>query len=267
MNVFRRFLFFSFLLFLIGFGLAGLLVTIDAPQFIVYILKVVMAWTPNVAFVIIYRRLGRDISVWRSIGNLFTVRVRLVPLLLSILVPVVAVVSIGLLSALYLETGVAGVIKDVSVGAALLMFLHNLIQGPLGEEVGWRGYALTELKKRFSTVASSLILGVIWGLWHLPLWFVSGYSGVDLLLYIVFFMVSIVSLSLIIGVVYQGEGNNLIYAVLLHQMFNYTLQFLDVDLLIILGAASVVYAVLATGFGLYETWKPSDKAVRTNGQL
>jgi len=232
MNVFRRFLFFTLLLFLIGFGLAGLLVSIDAPQFIVYILKVVMAWTPNIAFVIIYRRLGRDLSVWRSIGNLFTVRVRLAPLLLSILVPVVAVVSIGLLSALYLKTGVTGVIKDVSVAAALLMFLHNLIQGPLGEEVGWRGYALTELKKRFSLVASSLILGVIWGLWHLPLWFVSGYSGVDLLLYIVFFMVSIVSLSLIIGVVYRGEGNNLIYA------------------------------VIATGFGLYETRRSSNESVR-----
>jgi len=235
MNVFRRFLFFTFLLFLIGFGLAGLLVSIDAPQFIVYILKVVMAWTPNIAFVIIYRRLGRDLSVWRSIGNLFTVRVRLAPLLLSILVPVVAVVSIGLLSALYLKTGVTGVIKDVSVAAALLMFLNNLIQGPLGEEVGWRGYALTELKKRFSLVASSLILGVIWGLWHLPLWFVSGYSGVDLLLYIVFFMVSIVSLSLIIGVVYRGEGNNLIYA------------------------------VIATGFGLYETRRSSNEAVRPAG--
>ena len=114
-------------------------------------------------------------------------------------------------------------------------------------------------------MASSLILGVIWGLWHLPLWFVSGYSGVDLLLYIVFCMVGVVSLSLIIGVVYKGEGNNLIYAVLLHQMFNYTLQFLEVDLLIILGGSSIVYAVIATGFGLYETWKPSDKAVRVNG--
>jgi hypothetical protein len=45
----------------------------------------------------------------------------------------------------------------------------------------------------------SLIVGVIWGLWHLPLWFVSGFQGVNLLLYVVFFMVGLVSFSVIIG--------------------------------------------------------------------
>jgi CAAX protease family protein len=39
----------------------------------------------------------------------------------------------------------------------------------LGEETGWRGFALTELQKRFSPLAASVIVGVVWATWHIPL--------------------------------------------------------------------------------------------------
>jgi CAAX protease family protein len=51
--------------------------------------------------------------------------------------------------------GLAGVMLIVFVGA-------------LGEETGWRGYALPQLQRRFSPLASSLILAVLWFGWHLP---------------------------------------------------------------------------------------------------
>lgn len=51
----------------------------------------------------------------------------------------------------------------------LTLFAPNLLGGPLGEEPGWRGYALPRLQSRFSPVASSLILGFLWANWHLPL--------------------------------------------------------------------------------------------------
>lgn len=51
-----------------------------------------------------------------------------------------------------------------------------LVGGPLDEEFGWRGYALPAMQEHFSWRASSLALGTIWGVWHLPLFFVAGSS-------------------------------------------------------------------------------------------
>ena len=51
-----------------------------------------------------------------------------------------------------------------------------LVGGPLGEEFGWRGYALPVMQERLGWRSASLALGIIWGVWHLPLFFVAGSS-------------------------------------------------------------------------------------------
>jgi membrane protease YdiL (CAAX protease family) len=54
------------------------------------------------------------------------------------------------------------------LGSIILFFLYNVIYGGLSEEPGWRGFALPRLQARFSPLGSSLILGVIWAVWHAP---------------------------------------------------------------------------------------------------
>jgi membrane protease YdiL (CAAX protease family) len=57
----------------------------------------------------------------------------------------------------------------------LVEFVRILfLGGPLGEELGWRGFALPRLQQRRTALTSSIFLGLIWGLWHIPLYFVPG---------------------------------------------------------------------------------------------
>lgn len=60
-----------------------------------------------------------------------------------------------------------------SVQALLGALFFSLIKGPV-EEIGWRGLALPLLQRRFAPIWAGLILGLIWGLWHVPAFLLSG---------------------------------------------------------------------------------------------
>ncbi|NBD34955.1 MAG: CPBP family intramembrane metalloprotease [Chloroflexi bacterium] len=59
-------------------------------------------------------------------------------------------------------------------GAVISSALLTLFFGPVPEELGWRGYALSPLQKRHGPLRASLILGVLWSAWHLPLFLLPG---------------------------------------------------------------------------------------------
>jgi hypothetical protein len=107
------------------------------------------------------------------------------------------------------------------------LIILNLLQGATGEEAGWRGFALPRLQETYGPVKASLILGLIWNFWHLPLWLLTGYSGLDLLVYVLAFSVSIISLTFLLTWISNKTPNSLIPIVIAHFSFNASLNLVD----------------------------------------
>jgi membrane protease YdiL (CAAX protease family) len=111
-----------------------------------------------------------------------------------------------------------------SILAALSVHNYStLLGGPLGEEPGWRGYALPRLEARFGPTKSSLILGVLWTAWHLPLFWASNWHAPPIGIYLLLLM----SLCVILNFSTNLAGFAVIPAVLGHAAFNTTSQYVS----------------------------------------
>ncbi|ELY41529.1 CPBP family intramembrane glutamic endopeptidase [Natronorubrum tibetense] len=97
--------------------------------------------------------------------------------------------------------------------------------GPLPEELGWRGYALDGLQARWNALGASLILGFVWAVWHVPLFFMQGtyQAGLGVLsLPFLEFMVGAVIISILYTWIYNNTGRSILGAVLFHFSGNFS---------------------------------------------
>lgn len=102
-----------------------------------------------------------------------------------------------------------------------IVFVFGLtVSGGLNEEPGWRGFAQPYLNDRYDALTASLIIGVVWALWHLPYFFIpiAPHSGFTVVNQIGWF-ISIILLSVILAWGYNSTGSVLIVMVL-HAMVN-----------------------------------------------
>ncbi len=128
-----------------------------------------------------------------------------------------------------------------------------LLGGPLGEEFGWRGFALPLLQQRLSVGWASLVLGSVWGVWHLPLFFTR--MTLQHTLPVELFLAQTVGLTIIFTWFYNSTGGSLLIILLAHTAVNTLAQPLGIvpaatgslrpyvlsTLLVWVGALAVLY--------------------------
>jgi membrane protease YdiL (CAAX protease family) len=100
-------------------------------------------------------------------------------------------------------------------------FLPLLILGPLSEEIGWRGYALGRLQTKWNALPASLIVGLVWALWHLPLFMMVGTSQHELGIPFIGFLVGFMANSILYTLLYNNTKQSIWSAILLHWLFTY----------------------------------------------
>lgn len=100
----------------------------------------------------------------------------------------------------------------------LAMIISTPVQA--GEEIGWRGYALPRLAGRFGFARASLLLGLIWACWHLPLFFLPRADKYGQSFPV--WTLQVVALSVAITWLYAGAQGSLLLTMLMHSAVNQT---------------------------------------------
>lgn len=129
-----------------------------------------------------------------------------------------------LLAALGAHLALGGTVPPSPYADRVLIALAQFVViaifgGPLGEEFGWRGYALPALTARVGWRGAGVLIGIAWALWHLPLLFMADTAQADLPIGL--FLISTVGLSVVMARLGVHTGFSVLPALLLHSVINW----------------------------------------------
>ena len=135
------------------------------------------------------------------------------------LAPIATLVAAGI----YALKG--GILGQFDLRQWYMVLLGPIVVLPfyLGEELGWRGYALPRLQKKYGALWSSIIVGIIWVFWHTPaFWAPEGtaISGQPVTFITVgWYLILLIGVSILMTFVYNNTKGSLLLALLFHGMF------------------------------------------------
>jgi CAAX protease family protein len=139
----------------------------------------------------------------------------------------------------------SGPSMQAAIAGVALTFV--LDPGPVGEEFGWRGFALPRLLAFRSPLAASLVLGALHTLWHVPLFFIPGLT--QNAIPFPAFAIGVASIAIIDTWIYRHAGANLLLAILVHVMANYCGGILGADAFPFFAGAEGLAAVTIVASG------------------
>lgn len=241
-------LWYFILTFAITWGLASLyflfptfFVRISGEMSVANPLFILAVWAPNIAGVVVVAVSEGKVAVVRLLKRFVPVHVSLVWYMLVLFLMPAAGVLINVITSTPIK------FLTLPTGEFLSLLFVLLITGPLGEELGWRGFALPRLLHRHSASVSSLILGVIWAIWHFPSFFVPGLPQAEA--QIVIFFLGAVSLSIIITWIMIHTTGSVFLSFLLHYTVNFTISVLGTRLIYVMLFQFVLAVILLAVFG------------------
>ncbi len=181
------------------------------------------------------RRLVMQLAPW-SVGRAWPVLIACLALPLGVVVLMVGVLALFGVSVPPPNWG----------GWPNYLFAAAVTEGFLGaglfEEVGWRGFALPHLQRRYSALTSSLLIGVVWAFWHFPEFFI--FAPSIPWSYLAAFVPAVLVMSIIFTWVYNTTGGSLFAAVLMHGAIDASWGYVKRDL----------FAGIETGGSPREDW-------------
>ncbi len=209
-------------------------------------LLILGSWTPNIAafliIVFVIKKKGgvsaliRRWLMWKE--SPFWYLIAISPLLISALAAGVYHVADGT---------PPDVFEPVTPGVLIVLFILALVTGAMGEELGWRGFALPRMQSAMSAFTASVILGTIWGFWHLPLWFAGlGWEDMSFAL----FTYNCVAISVVMTWVCNNTNGNMLLITLMHLSYNFGWNLMNLAWQVPMDKTLVYQAIMLTIYAI-----------------
>jgi len=230
------------IIFLPLFVLIGTIHILGFPIWVIDVIFCIAAWSSTFAFALLFKKIYPRQSFIQFVKEKFKHKLKISNLLVAVMIQVL--IFLMILFIVSKNNEVDSIFTISSWGMLIYFFFKNLLSGPLGEELGWRGFAQIELQKKHSPLKASIIIGFWWGIWHLPIWFTTGLVGVVLIKYILFFMVAIMSTKIVMTAFYN-LNQNLIVPIIIHQFFNFFIGLINGSLIDLIMYNAIFYLVVA----------------------
>lgn len=216
------------------------------------------AWAPTVAALAVVGWTEGRAGLRRLLGRLLRWRAPVAVWATAIL----GVIATGLL-AVTIHVLLGGALPDVGVIAArfglpadrpglfllatpLIYLTTVFVGGPIAEELGWRGFAHPRLAARVGAGPAGLIVGLLWSLWHLPLFALAPSAVGDLSLTL--YVPLVTALGVLFAWVAERGGGSVPLAVALHASVNSTLGVVGAETLN--GRPLAIFAALTGALAL-----------------
>jgi uncharacterized protein len=237
------------LFFVLAFILAWILMSLPVAQnygilsdeLPLDFLLIVGSWVPNIAaFIVIGFVLKRKGGIKALLKGWTKWNMHPGWYLLTFSPVLFGFITIGLFHLMYDYSPSAGLFDDPVVFLGILVLIT--VTGAMGEELGWRGFALPWLQTRMNALQASILLGVIWSFWHLPLWFAG--LGFETIPFWVYLLIG-VSFSILVTTACNHTNGSLVMASLFHLFLNVAVNMLENEAYPLLAVVFVLAAVIA----------------------
>lgn len=190
------------------------LVAALVPQEMVMLTGLIIALAPITAALILAYRENRADGAKRLLKRCFdykkiTRRIWYAPIFF--LMPVLFLLALGIMI-LMGESLPDPLFPIVAAPVAFLMFFIFA----LFEEIGWMGYTFDPMEERWNALVASVILGIIWATWHIPLYILSGQGPVRIAVQ----LTSLIGIRTLIVWIYNNTGKSVFATILIHAVYN-----------------------------------------------
>jgi len=193
-----------------------------------FLLEIIGALGPAVAAIAIISLVGEKGGVLKLLSGIRIWKVEIKWYLITLLgqpvIWMIAILIYTLFSGQRLSLSNTHIQDMVMIGGTfnlimfiVIFFLQQFVS-LLGEEIGWRGYLLPKLLKTKHWITSSLIIGLIWALWHLPLFYIQGRTQVSIPL--LWYFIDLMASTIFFTWIFINTRGSVLIATLFHTSIN-----------------------------------------------